>query len=93
MRRTTLALTALGALVLVISGAGLARADIDYPWCLQGGEQGYPGLCYYQTYEQCRASASGRLVGCGLNPRLGYGQPQKQLPSPQARRSRQTYPN
>jgi hypothetical protein len=54
----------------------------DYPWCAQGGELDYPGECAYQTYEQCLASVSGRLLYCGGNPRLGYGLPPQPQPRP-----------
>lgn len=46
----------------------------DYPWCVQGRSVGYPGDCSYRTRAQCEASASGRNVGCGINPRFAYGQ-------------------
>lgn len=46
----------------------------DYPWCVQGKGVGYPGDCSYRTRAQCQASASGRNVGCGINPRAAYGQ-------------------
>ncbi|WP_407177594.1 DUF3551 domain-containing protein [Bradyrhizobium sp. STM 3562] len=49
-----------------------ARAAYDYPWCIQGRDWGYPGECSYQTYEQCMASASGRNVYCGINPRVAF---------------------
>src|SRR5262249_12144207 len=39
-----------------------------HPFCLQGDE--YPGLsaCYFDTYAQCLATASGRKVYCIANP-------------------------
>nr|WP_223970461.1 DUF3551 domain-containing protein [Bradyrhizobium sp. RD5-C2] len=46
----------------------------DSPWCVQGGRVGYPGDCMYQTRAQCLASASGRNVTCGINPRAAFGQ-------------------
>ncbi|HLG84074.1 MAG TPA: DUF3551 domain-containing protein [Bradyrhizobium sp.] len=46
----------------------------DYPWCAQGRGFGYPGDCSYQTYGQCMASASGRDLYCGINPRAAYAQ-------------------
>jgi hypothetical protein len=52
------------------------------PWCAQGRDFGYPGDCSYQTYGQCMASASGRYVYCGVNPRFAYAQ---------AARGRQVY--
>lgn len=89
------ALSALGAMVLAgVVGDGPARAGYDYPWCAQGGEYDYPGECAYQTYEQCLASVSGRLLYCGPNPRFAYGRaPQPWRQPPPRRRSGQAYPN
>ncbi len=58
--------------------AGAASAasfdPYDYPWCIQGREEGYPGYCGFQTYAQCQAAASCRDAGCGYNPRLAFSQ-------------------
>ncbi|UGY14932.1 DUF3551 domain-containing protein [Bradyrhizobium septentrionale] len=71
--RTSLLLT-----VLTFGVAGLANVTPagarDYPWCVQGRGVGYPGDCMYQTRAQCLASASGRNVICGVNPRAAFGQ-------------------
>jgi hypothetical protein len=91
MRKTQSALLALGATVLagfVDIGPAAAR---DYPWCAQGGAYDYPGECSYQTYEQCLASVSGRLLYCGPNPAFYY-QPPPLQPQPR-RRARPVYPN
>jgi len=91
MRKMQLALLTLGATVL----AGLATitpaAARDYPWCAQGGEYDYPGECAYSTYEQCQASVSGRLLYCGPNPLVAYGQVQQPQPRPH-RRARHVAP-
>lgn len=67
MRRAFLAvLTACG---LAAIGAAPAEAfGTRYPFCLQGDE--YPGLsyCTFTSYEQCQASASGRILQCIANP-------------------------
>jgi hypothetical protein len=47
----------------------------DLAYCLQGKEYGMPGLCEFQTYEQCQASASGTSSYCGINPRYAFAQP------------------
>ncbi|WP_249144696.1 DUF3551 domain-containing protein [Bradyrhizobium lablabi] len=41
---------------------------VRYPFCIQGDE--YPGFsaCYFETYEQCQATASGRRLYCLQNP-------------------------
>jgi hypothetical protein len=78
----------IGASVLVAMAftalpASAQRSDpYDYPYCLQGVDYGYPGLCHFTSYQQCQATASGTLSYCGTNPRFAYaGQP----------RSRRTY--
>jgi hypothetical protein len=72
MRKTILTAVALiGAGFASLAGAAPAAAH-DYPWCVQGRGVGYPGDCSYQTYAQCQASASGRNVGCGINPIVAF---------------------
>ena len=73
MRQLTLALAAVSALV---TGAAISTpaSAMDYPYCLQGRETGYPGDCSYRNYQQCQASASGRDAFCGVNPRFAYDQ-------------------
>jgi hypothetical protein len=82
MRKTQLALLTLGATVLAGVATVTPAAARDYPWCAQGGGYDYPGDCTYSTYEQCQASVSGRLMACGSNPLVAYGQ----APQPQPRR-------
>jgi hypothetical protein len=55
----------------------------DFPYCLQGRDYGYPGLCHFTSYRQCLATASGTFSYCGTNPRFAYGR------QPQRRRSYQ----
>jgi hypothetical protein len=45
----------------------------DYPYCLQGSDYDLPGLCQFTSYQQCMATASGRVAYCGLNPRFAFG--------------------
>src|SRR3977135_3266699 len=33
----------------------------DYPYCLQGGDYGLPGLCHFTSYPQCQATAWGTI--------------------------------
>ena len=83
MRKTILAgMTVLAAAAATLAGAAPAAA-YDYPWCIQGTEVGYPGDCAYTSYQQCLASASGRLVYCGINPMVAF---QQQHPQPQSTR-------
>jgi hypothetical protein len=63
------------------SASGLAMAGLApahavgtrYPVCIQGDE--YPGLsgCYFTSFQQCQATASGRFLTCIANPYYGGG--------------------
>jgi hypothetical protein len=44
----------------------------EYPYCLQGRQQGYPGFCNFTSFQQCKAAASGTSSDCGLNPRVAF---------------------
>jgi hypothetical protein len=72
MRSIFLALLAAGGLALV--GAAPAEAvGTRYPVCIQGNE--YPGLsgCYFTSFQQCQATASGRFLTCIENPYYAGG--------------------
>lgn len=73
MRHLVFAAVSVAVLAGSISGA-VAQPDdpYDYPYCLQGGDWGYPGLCRFQSYEQCMATASGTKSYCGINPRFAF---------------------
>jgi uncharacterized protein DUF3551 len=72
MHKITLALAAASAL---FTGTAISPASaMDYPYCLQGRQTGYPGECSYRSYQECQASASGRDASCGINPRVAYNQ-------------------
>jgi hypothetical protein len=73
MRRLVLAMMALTAGCVVTLATSAPAAAYDYPWCLQGRNEGIPGDCSYQTYAQCQASASGRFAYCNINPRVAFG--------------------
>ncbi|MEH6950413.1 DUF3551 domain-containing protein [Nitrobacter sp. NHB1] len=63
---TGVAVTFLG---LASSGAQ-AR---DYPYCIKGDYYvSGVGDCSFDTYEQCRATASGRRAYCDVNPFYGF---------------------
>ena len=69
-------IAAAGYIVMVFA-AGPATAG-DYPYCLQGRDYGYPGLCQFNSYGQCQATASGTDSYCDINPRFAFGsQPQR----------------
>jgi hypothetical protein len=83
MRNIALLLLAAGGLAMV--GATPAEAvGTRYPFCIQGDE--YPGLsnCTFTSYEQCKATASGRYLSCIANPYYSAGID----PDPRADRSR-----
>jgi hypothetical protein len=72
MRSIFLALVAAGGLAM----AGTAPANAvgtRYPVCIQGDE--YPGLsgCYFRSFPQCQATASGRFLSCIANPYYAGG--------------------
>ena len=44
-----------------------------YPWCTDyGGGRGGGTNCYFSTWDQCRAAASGNGGYCYRNPFYGY---------------------
>jgi hypothetical protein len=44
-------------------------------YCLQGKDWGYPGNCEFMSYQQCRATASGTMNYCGINPAFAFRHP------------------
>jgi Protein of unknown function (DUF3551) len=69
------------AILLLAAVSGIAALGTQpaeavgtrYPFCLQGDE--FPGLsnCTFVSYEQCAATASGRLLTCVANPYYAGG--------------------
>jgi hypothetical protein len=74
MRKFGFVVTTMLATGLATFASSLPAEAYDYPWCTQGRGVGYPGDCSYQTYNQCLASASGRNLYCGVNPRFAFAQ-------------------
>jgi hypothetical protein len=72
MRRLFLALVAAGGLATAAI-APVHAAGTRYPVCIQGDE--YPGLsgCFFTSFPQCQATASGRLLTCIANPYYAGG--------------------
>ena len=62
---------AVGAYGFSSSPAEAARV---YRYCLVEAFEAGPGTCYYDTYGQCMASASGRRAYCQLNPIIAFQQ-------------------
>ena len=68
-RAILVALSAGGLMALAATPA--EAVGTRYPFCIQGNE--FPGLsnCTFTSYEQCQATASGRLLSCIANPYFG----------------------
>jgi hypothetical protein len=93
MRPVLFAALAIGGLALgglMPIGIGPAHAvGIRHAFCLQGDE--YPGLsyCTFDTYAQCQATASGRLLQCIANPYFaGVSDDPRATPYPYPHRQR-----
>jgi hypothetical protein len=66
MRNAILALMAFGAACATGTVPAAAR---DFPYCIKGCDYGAGlGDCSFSTYQQCQASASGRVATCAANP-------------------------
>jgi hypothetical protein len=72
MRNFLLTAFAVGAVGSI--GAMPAPAHAwDYPFCLKGDSYESPiGDCSFDSYQQCQATASGRLAYCEPNPYFAY---------------------
>ncbi|SIO48538.1 Protein of unknown function [Bradyrhizobium erythrophlei] len=69
MRKPNLAIV-ISAIVIAIGGVTHVDAQ-DYPYCIQGDEfGGGAGDCSFNSYQQCQATASGRMAYCAANPAL-----------------------
>jgi hypothetical protein len=66
---TFLAAAALGAVLTTTPAEAYDRRI-----CLIGGGYPYPGDCAYDTYAQCKASASGQQAYCGVNPDFAFAE-------------------
>ena len=88
MRNAMLAVLALLAGgTAVIAASAPAAAEIDYPWCVKGGQLGASGDCSYSTLAQCQASASGRWkLYCAENKLVLFQRQQGVQPSRRQRR-------
>ncbi|NEW88267.1 DUF3551 domain-containing protein [Rhodopseudomonas sp. WA056] len=79
MKSLALAAVAIGALgAAQVMTAQPAAAQVEYPYCKQGAQQGYPGNCSFVSFQSCRFSAQGTGGNCVMNPRYnawggGYG--------------------
>ena len=80
MRKFLIAMTALAAAGIATVTTSAQAASYDYPWCVLAKGWEYPGECYYQTYAQCMATASGRFAYCLENPRIAFARQRRGLP-------------
>jgi|SRR5690242_17395115 Protein of unknown function (DUF3551) len=72
-----------------IPGEPAHAVGIRHAFCLQGDE--YPGLsyCTFDSYAQCQATASGRLLQCIANPYFaGASDDPRATPYPYSQRQR-----
>ena len=52
-----------------LASSALPAAARDYPFCIKGCDFGAGrGDCSFSSYQQCQATASGRLAYCDANP-------------------------
>lgn len=83
-------LAALAAAGLVVAAHVPAQAvGVRHAFCLQGDQ--FPGLsnCTFDSYAQCRATASGRLLDCIANPYFaGVSNDPRATPYPYSHRQR-----
>jgi len=66
----TLFLALASSATIVATGVTPVAAS-EYRYCLQGDYAG-AGDCGFTSYQQCQATASGRMGYCGDNPYLEY---------------------
>lgn len=84
-------LAALAVAGVAVAGAGSAEAR-DYRYCLvEGGFASGPGTCYYNTYAQCMASASGRRAYCQVNPVFAFAEQGRPVKPRKVYRERRYY--
>jgi hypothetical protein len=66
MRALSLTVLAIGAAAIL--GSVSAQAG-DHPFCIKSPEYLAPlGYCAFDTYQQCKDTASGRYASCDTNP-------------------------
>jgi hypothetical protein len=86
MRRALLALLVGCAASATVATSASAR---DYPYCIRGCDFGAGlGDCSFTSYQQCQASASGRVATCAENP---YFSAKAELAADRGRMSRRRY--
>jgi hypothetical protein len=57
---------AVGPVIVIDTASAFAK---DYPYCIKGRDWLSPvGDCSFSSYQQCQATAPGRLAYCDVNP-------------------------
>jgi hypothetical protein len=72
-----------GAIGAMLVGDGPARAGANLAFCMQRGGS---TECYYATYEQCAAAASGTGGDCIVNPDSAARNSEPERPQRRSRR-------
>lgn len=88
-KKFAIAVLAFGALTTLSVASSSAK---EYPYCLQGDRFSISGDCSFESFAQCKATASGQRADCGLNPRFALGQ-QNYGDRSISRRERRVYRN
>lgn len=58
----------------LVASATLPATARNYPFCIKGCDFGAGlGDCSFSTYQQCQASAAGRVATCDANPYFSAG--------------------
>jgi len=61
----------------------------DFPYCIKGCDfDAGVGDCSYSTYQQCLATASGRVATCAVNP---FYNAKAEMPADRSRLSRRRF--
>ena len=51
-----------------LAGSAQAQSVASYPWCAVQADRSGATVCYFSTYEQCRASIGGIGGSCIRSP-------------------------
>jgi len=73
--RYTIMLPLLVAGFASVAGSAQAQSPHDYPWCGVQADKSGATVCYFATYEQCRATLGGIGGTCIANPYFRGGPP------------------
>jgi hypothetical protein len=69
MRMLTIALVVVAGSLLGETQPSNAQSAYSYPWCSLGGSRGSNARsCYFTSWDQCRATISGRGGNCVESP-------------------------